>query len=154
MHTHTAWKSVLHMPCKCAFCRSPQWSRFRRGTIPPRWVKAQIPLREFIQPFENLGPFFFNNKGHRFITQVDLPSLGRDCHHTVNLLVNVHIHRSEGQLPSWKYTRFEVRLFAPSPSNLGIGTLNAIVLPFAAISCLLQGSSLRHTAQAAMPTLP
>jgi hypothetical protein len=47
------------------------------------------------------------------IYQVDLPTLGRDCHHIVNLPVNVHLHRGEGQLPSWKYPRFEVRFLVP-----------------------------------------
>jgi hypothetical protein len=40
------WRSVLHMPSRCAFYRSPRWSPFRRGTIPPRWVKRPIPSRE------------------------------------------------------------------------------------------------------------
>ncbi len=49
-----------------------------------------------------------------FPCQVDLPSLGRDCHHTVDLPLNLHVHRSEGELPSRKHPRFEVRCFPPS----------------------------------------
>lgn len=44
------------------------------------------------------------------IYQVDLPTLGRDCYHIVNLLVDVYIYRGEGQLPPRKYPRLEVRL--------------------------------------------
>ena len=87
--------------------------------------------------------------------QVDLPSLGRDRHHTVNLPANLHIHRSEGQLPSWEYPRLEVSLSfsSPPPKDLGLDT-NSIILPSAAISCSPQGSSSHQTARAAMARTP
>ena len=43
--------------------------------------------------------------------QVDFPSLGRDCHHPVDLPLDLHIHRSKGELSSRKHSRFEVRCF-------------------------------------------
>jgi hypothetical protein len=54
--------------------------------------------------------FFIPNYPLLIIYQVDLPTLGRDCYHIVNLLINVYIYRSEGQLPPRKYPRLEVRL--------------------------------------------
>jgi hypothetical protein len=96
------WKSAQRTPFKCAFCRSPRWSRFRHGTIQPRWVKSPILSRvlSFLHPEQPL----------LIIYQANLPTLGRDCYHIVNLLINVYIHRGEGQLPSRKYPRLEVRL--------------------------------------------
>ena len=69
--------------------------------IPPRWVKPPILSRvlSFLYPERLLT-----------IYQVDLPSLGRDCYHIVNLLINVYVHRGEGQLPSRKHPRLKVRL--------------------------------------------
>jgi hypothetical protein len=46
------WKSVQRTPFKCAFCRFPQWSPSRHGTIPSRWVKPPIRSRvlSFLHP--------------------------------------------------------------------------------------------------------
>jgi hypothetical protein len=54
--------------------------------------------------------FSIPNNRILIIYQVDLSTLGRDCYHIVNLLINVYVHRGEGQLSSRKYPRLEVRL--------------------------------------------
>jgi len=56
-------------------------------------------------------PFLHPEQLLLIIYQVDLPTLGRDCHHIVNLLINIHVHRSKGQLSPWEYPRLEVRFF-------------------------------------------
>jgi hypothetical protein len=110
----TVWKSAQRMHFKFAFYRFLRWSPFRPGTTPSRWAKSRTLLRVYSPPLpQNLDP---PTSKRRF--QVDFPSLGRDCHHTVDLPINLHVHRSEGELPSRKHSRFEVRCFSNPKSRV------------------------------------
>ena len=48
------WRLVLRTPYKCACCKYPRWSSFRRFTTLARWASKWTLSREFSRPRQKL----------------------------------------------------------------------------------------------------
>jgi len=142
------WKLAQRTPFKCAFCRSPQWSPFRHGTIQPRWVKSPILSRVLsILSFKKSGLTLNNFLRYtrlifpRWDAIVIILSIFLLTYTYIEAKANYH----RGSILVLRFVFSFLSL-----SNLGTWTLIQLLLflLYAAISCLPQVSSSHHTIQA------